>query len=113
MQIFDTMSEFLDLIKCKVDFILLSETWLPKGPDCLLSLAGYEYYGKGRLSRGGGVGIFAKTSFHIKERTDLSVFNENIKSYFIEVVHSNSINLITAVIYRPSFSKLCWLYNRS
>lgn len=98
---FDTMSEFLDLLKCKVDFILLSETWLPKGPDCLLSLAGYEYYVKGRLSRGGGVGIFAKTSFRIKERTDLSVFNANIESYFIEVVHSNSKNLIIAVICRP------------
>ena len=75
---FDTMSEFLDLLKFKVDFILVSETWLSKGPDCLLSLGGYEYYGKGRSSRGGGIGIYAKTTFHIKERPDLYVFNEKI-----------------------------------
>lgn len=70
--------------------------------NCLFSLSGYEYYGKGRPSRGVGVGIFAKTTFHIEERMGLSLLNENIESYCIKVAHSHGKkNLMIAAIYTP------------
>ena len=98
---FDTITDYLYLLKVKFDFILLSETWLSGSPDQLLSLDGYDYYGESRQSRGGGVGIYARNVFKIIKRPDLCIFNENIESHFLEVTQSNGKNVIIAVVYRP------------
>ena len=98
---FDTITDYLYLLKVKFDFILLSETWLSGSPDQLLSLDGYDYYGESRQSRGGGVGIYARNVFKIIKRPDICIFNENIESHFLEVTQSNGKNVIIAVVYRP------------
>ena len=54
--------------------------------------------------RGGGVAIFVKDKQRFKEREDLSIFDDNCESVFIEIDKSNSgfqKDVGIGVIYRP------------
>ena len=54
----------------------------------------------GSKSSKGGVAIYARDNLNVIERHDLNHVNNNFEAIWIEIVNSNSKNIICACIYR-------------
>ena len=96
---------FLAGLKHDFTFIGITETWLTNYNDDLYTLTGYNNVGKHRQDRkGGGVALYIKDHLTFKERSDLSIFNEEIETYFIELNRCElgiGKNVIIGVLYKP------------
>ena len=99
----DLLKTFLrDISKdCKLDIIMLVETWLTKSNSKRLKIPGYAFVGSHRKhKRGGGVGILIRQDLEFRERPDLSLNIPNFECMMVELkTHKDSIFLCT--IYRP------------
>ena len=99
-------SVYLDNLKHNFSVIGISET-LFQEDNCsnLYTIKGYRMVEKHRQNkRGGGVGVFVKNNQRFKERADLSIFDDNMESVFIEIDKSCcgfNKDVIIGVIYRP------------
>ena len=101
-------SEFRRLIESlEVDFTVIgiSETWLNNQNSDLFSLPNYNFIENHRRARsGGGVGLYLSENVKYKDRSDLSIVDENMESIFIEIMAESlnvSKNVIIGVVYRP------------
>ena len=88
-----------------ITVIVLSETWLSDNDGDLYRLCGYKVIGHNRVNRaGGGVAVCVQDHVYVKERPDLSSFDEDCETVFIEVEEGQqrqNHNVIIGVIYRP------------
>jgi hypothetical protein len=90
--------------------ICLSETWLT--PSTYLSTAIPQYNHECRYrskKSGGGVSIFIHNSIQYSPRHDISIFNEDIESIFVDIdksVINTDRNVIAGCIYRPPKSSI-------
>ena len=64
----------------------LSETWLKDADSDLYGLSGYKVMGHHRVNRaGGGSAVCVQDHVYFKERPDLSYFDEDCETVFIEM----------------------------
>lgn len=100
---FDNFCALLEAMSYQPSVIGLTETWLKpnqKGPHQNLSPYNFVHNPRSH-KKGGGVGIFVKSSILHWNRNDLSVFHEGcIESIFIEL-SLGKYQIICGVIYRP------------
>ena len=96
---------YLRNIQHEFSIIGLSETWLNESNFSLYNIVGYNHVYKYREKKsGGGVSMYIKESLHNTSREDLSIFNDIIKSVFIEIQKDNfntPHNILIGTIYRP------------
>ena len=80
----------------------LSETWLNYDDSDLDGLSGYKVIGHHRVNRaGGGVAVCVKDYVYFKERPDLSYFDDDCETVFIEMEKGHQLkkhNVIIGVI---------------
>ena len=97
---------YLNILKHDFTVIGLSETWLSDNDGDLYGLCGYKVIGHNRVNRaGGGVAVCVQDHVYFKERPDLSYFDEDCETVFIEVEEGQqrqNHNVIIGVIYRPT-----------
>ena len=101
----------------KVDLILLCELWLNDNDLKTIRIPGYNFTALPRKNRkGGGVGILINDQLQYSNRPDLMSQNENIESYFIELINMPRKTIVGS-IYRPpntnekEFIKRYQMYN--
>ena len=96
---------YLNILKHDFTVIGLSETWLSDNDGDLYGLCGYKVIGHNRVNRaGGGVAVCVQDHVYFKTRPDLSYFDEECETVFIEVEEGQqrqNHNVIIGVIYRP------------
>ena len=103
----DNFNMYLELLNVKFSIIGLSETWGNDSPIDMHTPKGYNTEHQSRSNKlGGGVTLLIKDSIQYTPRT-VSVFNDNIKSVFIEIdiddIHYDT-PVIVGVVYRaPGF----------
>ena len=92
-------------LNTKFSIICLTETWVNDSnisQNSLFQLEGYIPVHQIRKSRqGGGIVKFIRDSLLYKLRNDLSINCEDIESLSIEILNSQTRNIIFNVIYRP------------
>ena len=86
---------------CRVQVILLAETWLNNNSVKRVKIPGYSFVGSHRKSkRGGGIGILISQNLEYRQRKDLSLNVPNFESMTVEMkTHEQGILLCT--LYRP------------
>ena len=66
---------------CRVQVILLAETWLNKNSVKRVKIPGYSFIGSHRKSkRGGGVGILISQNLEYRQRKDLSLMYPTLRA---------------------------------
>ena len=95
----------LSTMNISFDVIAITETWLNAENADLYNLVGYDYVHKYRSgTKGGGVSMLVKKSFNFTHRNDISIFNNDIETVFIEIdktlIGEKNIFVIGS-IYRP------------
>ena len=99
----DLLKTFLKEVtkECKLQVIMLVETWLKKTNCKRLKIPGYVFVGSHRkCKKGGGVGFLVCQDLDFRERPDLCLNIPNFEGMMIELkTHKDSIFLCT--IYRP------------
>ena len=102
---FETFQDFYKSLNTKSSIICLTETWENGSninQNSLLQLGGYISVHQIRKRRkGGGIVIFIGDSLLHKLRSDLTINCEDIESLSIEILNSQTRNIIFNVIYRP------------
>ena len=102
---FEAFQDFYKSLNTKFSIICLTETWANDSDinhNSLFQLEGYIPVHQIRKSRqGGGIVIFIRDSLLYKLRNDLSINCEDIESLSIEILNSQTRNIIFNVIYRP------------
>lgn len=100
---FADFNEYLSTINFSFSAIALSETWLNESTNDIYSIPGYTFVSSYRKNkRGGGVGIFIKSSFEYKLRPDLQPSSQDvIESIFVELIQPNCKNIVIGCIYKP------------
>ena len=101
---FEAFQDFYKSLNTKFSIICLTETWANDSDinhNSLFQLEGYIPVHQIRKSRqGGGIVIFIRDSLLYKLRNDLSINCEDIESLSIEILNSQTRNIIFNVIYR-------------
>ena len=91
--------------ECKIQVILLAETWLTKTNTKRVNMPGYKFVGSHRKSkRGGGVGMLISQNLEFRVRDDLSLNIPNFESITVEL-KTHQENVLLCSIYRPPNSK--------
>ena len=101
-----SLTACLNTLQKEFQIIGLSETWLNEQNKADAKIRYYNAIHSCRdtLSRGGGVSLYIHESMDFKERSDLSVVNENTESCFVEIPKGTAAmnsDVIVGVIYRP------------
>ena len=95
----------LSTMNISFDVIALTETWLTAQNADLYNIMGYNCVHKYRSdTRGGGVSVLVRKTLNFTHRNDISIFNSDIESVFIEIEKSligESKNVVIGSIYRP------------
>ena len=88
---------------CRIDVVLLCETFLLKNTLNMVNIPGYIHIGNYRTDRkGGGVSILLKNGIPYKRREDLDIFIEGkTESVFVETISKCGKPIIIGSIYRP------------
>ena len=112
------MKNKIDLLKIYIqklqfDIFTFSESWLNTNiPNYLIETNNYNILRQDRTwnnngsttpKRGGGIGAYIKNDF-VTLTTHLSKYNRNnnnIESFWFEIIMPNSKNIIVCVLYRP------------
>ena len=101
----NSLESYLKMLKHEFTIVGLTETWLQNENNDLYSLNGYHFIGKHRVNRGGGgVAVCLKDHMAFSERNDISIFDDELESVFIEIDKSQWYTdkfVIVGVIYRP------------
>ena len=98
---YDEIKQFIDQLTLKFSIYGFSETWICDKTPLLFNLDGYTFYHNDRQGRkGGGVALLVNDLFDVKVRNDIHLPNDLCESLFIEIVLTNSKNIIVGVIYR-------------
>ncbi|KAJ8044616.1 RNA-directed DNA polymerase from mobile element jockey [Holothuria leucospilota] len=99
----DKTVDYLSLLNHNFSVIGFTETWLTDNISPLIRLDNYSLVENHRLNRrGGGVCLFVRQKYKYVERTDLSIFNNNIESLFIELsIPHCGTKVVVGVVYRP------------
>ena len=96
---------FLEMLNLEFTIIGLTETRLHDHDCNLYNLSGYHTAENHRESRnGGGVAVCIKDCISFTKKCDLSVFNCDIESVFVEIDKDQvgaSKNIVIGTIYRP------------
>ena len=102
---FKAFQDFCKSLNTRFSLICLTETWANDSDinqNSLFQLEGYIPVHQIRKSRqGGGIVIFIRDSLLYKLRNDLSINCEDIESLSIEILNSQTRNIIFNVRYRP------------
>ncbi|KAJ8030372.1 hypothetical protein HOLleu_26778 [Holothuria leucospilota] len=100
---FNSIVDYLSIIKHNFAVIAFSETWLNNNVSPLININNYSLIDHHRTHRkGGGICLFVRRDFTYSERVDLSFFNDNVESLFVEMTAPYcNVNVIVGVIYRP------------
>ena len=102
---FEAFQNFYKSLNTKFSIICLTETWANASDinqKSFFQLEGYIPVHQIRKSRkGGGIITFIRDSLLYKLRNDLSTNCEDIESLSIEILHSQTRNIIFNVIYGP------------
>ena len=100
----EAFHNFYKSLKTKFSIISLTETWVNDSnvnKDSLFQLEGYNSVHQIRKScKGRGVVIFIRDSYLYKLRTDVSINCEDIECFSIEILNSQTRNIIFNVVYR-------------
>lgn len=93
---YDRLQLFLAQIQsqnCKIDIILICETWLNKLNYNLYEIKGYRLFENHRSNfSGGGVGIYISKEYNAKIRQDLQIFKEkSFESIILELKFRTAI----------------------
>lgn len=87
--------EFL-LNNIKIDILCISETWLTGAIGCeIVTIAGYNFVGRDRSARGGGVGIYIRSNLQFT----LLNYSDNIEQLWISITLRSS-KLVVGVAYK-------------
>ena len=101
---FEAFQDFYKSLNTKFSIICLTETWTndsDTNQNSLFQLEGYIPVHQIRKTRqGGGIVIFIRGSLLYKLRNDLSITWEDIESLSVEILNSQTRNIIFNVIYR-------------
>ena len=96
---------YISNLKHNFTVIAMSETWFKDINVDVYSIDGYSHgYDYRYDSAGRGVSLFMKEGIKYVRRNDLSVFNQDIESLFVEITNVRSScgkSIIVGVIYRP------------
>ena len=107
---FEAFQNFYKSLNTKFSIICLTETWANASDinqNSFFQLEGYIPVHQIRKSRkGGGIITSIRDSLLYKLRNDLSTNCEDIESLSIEILHSQTRNIIFNVIYRPPYGNL-------
>ena len=102
---FEAFQDFYKSSNTKFSIICVIETWANDSninQNSLFQLEGYIPAHQIRKSRKGrGIVIFLRDLLLYKLRNDLSINCEDIESLFIEILNSQTRNIIFNLIYRP------------
>ena len=102
---FETFQDFYKSLNTKFSIICLTKTWANDSninQNSLFQSEGYIPMHQIRKSRkGGGIVIFIRDPLLYKLRNDLSINCEDIESFSIEILNSQTRNIIFNVICRP------------
>ena len=82
----------------KLNIVGLTETWLQNENNDLYSLNGCHFIGKHRVNRGGGVAVCLKVHMAFSERNDISIFDDELESVFIEIDKSQLYTDKTVIV---------------
>ena len=100
-----SFENYLSLLDAKLTAIGITETWLQDHDCSLYALEGYHTAEKHRVNLvGGGVAIYIQDHLTYSVRPDVSLFDQDLKSLFVEIdgkQMDNKKNIILGVIYRP------------
>ena len=101
----NSLENYLKMLNHKFTIVGLTGTWLQNENSGLYSLNGYHFIGKHRVNRGGGgVAVCLKDHMAFSERNDISMFDDELESVFIEIDKSQLYtgkNVVVGVMYRP------------
>ena len=101
---FHSLSNYLSTLPFDFSCIALTETWLNANSFDAINIPSYIHVGKFRTARhGGGVSLLIRDNISFKSREDLSKFNDNFESFFVEIDKSytnTNVNVVVGVIYR-------------
>ena len=88
---------------CRIDVVLLCETFLSKHTLNMINIPGYTHIGNYRKDHeGGGVSILLKNGIPYKRREDLDIFIEGkTESVFIETISKCGRPILMGIMYRP------------
>ena len=96
---------YLQSLCLQFSIIGLTETWLRASNFATFNLHGYKHECLYRESKiGGGVSVFINNNLEYIKRSDISIFDENVESIFIELSKDYigyKKNSTIGVIYRP------------
>ena len=85
----------------KIDVITIVEMWLTKESLKLVNVPGYTYLGVHRLQKkGGGVGILVSDTLHYRVLPNLSLVDNHVEYFSVEIKVANKKIIITS-LYRP------------
>ena len=99
------VENYLQCLDHDFSVVCLTETWYSDHNVGLYDLKDFRQENRYRSKRGGGgVSILIRNGINYKLRPDLTIFNEEIETLFVEI-EGNSINSskkhIVGVVYRP------------
>ena len=102
---FPEFQNYLCNLDISFSIIGLTETWFSDSNFTGFKYDDYTVLSKHRTNRiGGGVSLLIKDGIPYSDRNDLSIFNNNIESLFIEIdktVFQTNKNVVIGIIYRP------------
>ena len=107
----NNIEDYLSHLNHNFTAIGCTETWLKDDFSSLIHLKNYNLVENHRQSkRGGGVCLFIKDDILFNRRNDISPFNDDIESIFVEISASTlKENVIVGVVYRPpGYRKIVW-----
>ena len=85
---------YLATLKHEFKIMAMTETWFRDMTIDTYSVNGYQHIYDYRKERtGGGVSLFIKNGVEYVKRDDLSVFDNDIESLFVEVTNMKSCSL--------------------
>ena len=99
------ISDFLSLLNHEFSITGFSETWFNDHMSPLIQLDNYTLLENHRNSRrGGGTCLFISKKLSFVNRSDISFFDSEIESTFIEInnLSADMKNCIVGVVYRPT-----------
>ena len=100
---FDQFHNFLVTTSADLDVIAITETSQHITNTKFKSnvkIKDYDLYSTPTNTSKGGVAIYTKNKFHITERTDLNIINDQYETIWIEIKNKSSKNIIVGSIYR-------------
>ncbi|ELU00820.1 hypothetical protein CAPTEDRAFT_188928 [Capitella teleta] len=88
------LSNCLQLTETNFFIISLTETWLTESNKTLYEIPNYNSIHSVRVNqRGGVVSIYTDSFLNVKHRPDLNIYNNDIKSLFLEILPTGDFNI--------------------